>query len=65
MNDRPKYRVLVIYKSGKMYMYDFFYKENAEKVLTDHEHSAVAQEAFLFESDEDAREWTVTERRTL
>ena len=62
MNNERKYRVLVTYKNGKMYMYDFYNKEYAEQVLKDHEHSAVGNEVFLFEFD--GLKWTVTERRT-
>ena len=63
MNNRL-YRVLVKYKNGNMYMYDFFYKDNAEAVLNDWERSwNITSEVVLFEF-KDGCEWTVLERRT-
>lgn len=64
MNNRPIYRVLVRYKDSSMYMYDFFYKDNAEKLLNDPGLPwNITSEVVLFES-KDGCEWTVAERRT-
>ena len=61
---KQSYRLLVIYKNGNMYLYDFYYKENAENALNDWERPwGITQEVVLFGSD-DGCEWTVLERRT-
>ena len=64
MNNEAKYRLLVRYKNGNMYLYDFFYKESAEAALNDPDRPwIVTSEVVLFEST-DGCVWTVAERRT-